>query len=88
MPGPTSSPDGCLALFGGLDAGLPALAADPGLAAVNDRAPLRRLAADLAAAVVNHYERAADAAGLAGAVGALAGAGPEAAVLDTAAWWA
>ncbi|GAB3843170.1 hypothetical protein GCM10027610_055150 [Dactylosporangium cerinum] len=50
VPGPIFSADGYLALFGGLDAGLPALAADPLLAGVDDQAPLRRLATDLAAA--------------------------------------
>ncbi|MEV0564155.1 hypothetical protein [Dactylosporangium sp. NPDC050588] len=50
MTGPDLSPDRYLTLFGGLDAGLPALAADPQLAGVDDLAPLRTLAAGLAAA--------------------------------------
>ncbi|MFF5229611.1 hypothetical protein [Dactylosporangium sp. NPDC000521] len=50
MTGPDLSPDHYLTLFGGLDAGLPALAADPLLAGVDDLAPLRTLAAGLAAA--------------------------------------
>ncbi|MGI5183986.1 hypothetical protein ACQEVZ_47790 [Dactylosporangium sp. CA-152071] len=50
MTGPDHSPDRYLTLFGGLDAGLPALDADPLLAGVDDLAPLRTLAVGLAAA--------------------------------------